>query len=359
MRRLLALKNKFSIEKDSKLSVILFAIIFAAVGVILVVFTRAQTPTTNFEPEAGTPSGNVSVVADTGASAGNAVKFGMVTTPPPTGSSRCPAYPAFPDASCTGVIAGTQLTNCSSNITQANAVYTNCLFQNGLALGTNAKNVKITNSRIMGTIYAVSPNIYDMNLVMTDVEINGGNSDADGLGGIFGYTCIRCNMHNASKGFAGGNFHIEDSYIHDMYGVRSCTKFPGDCQSHNEAILPFDGDSVLLHNTIQANYNAASTGGGMSAAIAIYTHGTFWGSKDNIRIEKNLITNTESPYCMYLGNTSDTDGNPSGIRIIDNVFGYCTEFLGWLRGNGNVWTNNRRTTTTGAVIAEPPTSEYN
>lgn len=82
MRRLSVLKNKFSIEKDSKFSVILFAIIFAAVGALLVVLTRAETPTVNFEPEAGTRSGNASVISDTTASGGSALKFGTPSATP-------------------------------------------------------------------------------------------------------------------------------------------------------------------------------------------------------------------------------------------------------------------------------------
>lgn len=352
--------SKLVITKPSKKIVLITVLSFATLATIVTVASKAATPTANFD--LGTNSSITAPatgVTDATAFGGSAIQFKSASVTPPTGTSRCPAYPSFPDANCTGVIAGTTLSNCNSNVTQSNAVYDKCLFSNGLGIAATAKNVKITNSKVIGTVYCATSNCYNMNLQMTDFEIDGRNDNADGLGGLFGYTCLRCNVHDASKGFAGGNFRIEDSYVHDIYGVHSCTQFPGDCQSHNEAILPFNGDdNTLLHNNLNANYSAASSGGGMSAAIALYTHSDFWGGIDNVLIEKNRIANTASPYCAYLGNTTDPDGNPSNLRLIDNVFVSCNTFLGWLRGNGNVWTNNRFTSTTGSLITEPDSGNY-
>lgn len=323
---------------------------FAVVGASLLVGTRAATPVTSYEAESATRSGSATINADANASAGQALQFTAVTS-----ESRCPAYPAFPDSSCTGVLPGTTLANCSSNITQVNAVYDKCLFAGGLLISSTAKNVTITNSRIMGTVSCSNSNCTSMGLSMTDVEIDGQATNFDGIGGIMGYTCKRCDVHHVSKGFAGGNFWVEDSYVHDIYGS-------GD--THNEAVLPFNGNNnTMLHNNFDSNWSSNSTGGGMSAAIALYTHGTFWGPINNVLIEKNRITTSVAYYCMYGGNTTDADGDPSNLRVIDNVFGTCSingpkngAIVGWLRGNGNLWQNN--TWQDGSEIPEPTTTNY-
>ena len=57
-----------------------FAFVFACVGVLLLIHSHASTPTANFEAESGTLSSGATTTTDTTASAGQAVKFGAVTT---------------------------------------------------------------------------------------------------------------------------------------------------------------------------------------------------------------------------------------------------------------------------------------
>lgn len=59
--------------------------------------------------------------------------------------------------------------------------------------------------------------------------------------------------------------------------------------------------------------------------------------------------------------------SPSNIVLRDTVFVSCNgktdsngnAVVGWLRGSGNVWQNNRWGSATGPVIPEPPTTNYN
>ncbi len=52
---------------------------------------------------------------------------------------------------------------------------------------------------------------------------------------------------------------------------------------------------------------------------------------------------------MYAGNSTDSDGDPTNIKISDSVFVSCNNktgsngnaVVGWLHGNGNAWVNNR------------------
>ncbi len=65
---------------NQKISVPLGIVAFAVVGTVLLVSSRAATPVAKFEVEAGTRSGNTSLVSDGSASGGSAVKFNASVT---------------------------------------------------------------------------------------------------------------------------------------------------------------------------------------------------------------------------------------------------------------------------------------
>jgi hypothetical protein len=268
--------------------------------------------------------------------------------PPPPSGSRCPALPSFPDANCTGVIPGTTLTSCSGNVTANSAQFNNCLFSGGVSLNGRT-GVRITNSRINGVVSGGGSG-----LVMTDVEIDGNNSSLDATNGLSGYTCVRCNVHDAAKGFTGSNFTVIDSYVHDIYGS-------GD--SHNEAVLGSTGNITIRHSTLDSRWSSSSSGGGMSACIALYTHGDFWPALNNVLLEQNRISVSGAYYALYAGNSADAGaaGDPSNIHILNNTFvrgqsGSGAVSVGWLRGNGNVWSGN--VYSDGVAIPEPATNNY-
>lgn len=274
--------------------------------------------------------------------------------------SRCPAYPSFPDENCTGVMNGTTLHTCGGDIRVANTTYTDCFFPNGVNIYPTATNVKIINSRVNYGVLGHADNWYMTDLVMRDVEIDGLNIAGHGVSNLFGYTCIRCDIHSSSVPIQGGQFHVEDSYLHDIFGQ-------GD--SHNEAVLPFSSiNNTLIHNTMIANWSdgTASGEGGMSAVVALYSHGDFWAGVGNVLLEKNYLATNDAHYCLYAGHSSDVlDGIPSSVRVVDNVFGQCSIYgqkqgavIGWYRGNGNVWSNNKWSID-GTLIPEPGTGSYN
>lgn len=55
-------------------------LVFATIGTILLISSKAATPTANYEVEAGALSGSVIAASDTGASGSSAVKFGTAST---------------------------------------------------------------------------------------------------------------------------------------------------------------------------------------------------------------------------------------------------------------------------------------
>ena len=58
---------------------IFFIVVFAIIGTVILVATRAATPTNSFELESGARSGNVSVISNGAASGGSAIQFGSVS----------------------------------------------------------------------------------------------------------------------------------------------------------------------------------------------------------------------------------------------------------------------------------------
>ncbi len=269
--------------------------------------------------------------------------------------SRCPAYPAMPDANCTGVIPGTQLKQCDGRVTQVNASYEDCLFPDGVVISANVKTLEIKNSKIEGILYPQTMLARDLKVVLTDVEIDGKRAQQAAWGYGSDLTCVRCNVHNATIGFQYSGYTVIDSYVHDLYGF-------GD--SHNEAVLVSGGNVVLRHNRLEGNFGANSTGGGMSASIAMYTHGDFWGALDGVVIENNRIITEEAYYCLYGGYSKDPqDGRPANIQVVGNIFGPCSfqgpkrgAVVGWLRGNGNAWRDNAWDD--GTPIPEPSSGTY-
>lgn len=151
----------------------------------------------------------------------------------------------YPDATNTGVPAGTTLTDSNSVTVNTNgAVIQNLRIIDGQIV-VRANNVTIKNVLISGCTYY--PIEYDdskySGLVVQDTEI-ASNCSATTAGMSFGgYTAHRMNIHGTADGFkANANVTIQDSYIHDLYVTGS---------SHNDGVQSTGGTNVTLrHNTI-------------------------------------------------------------------------------------------------------------
>lgn len=216
----------------------------------------------------------------------------------------CPAFPEFPDGSCTGYRhTGVELKDCPNVIDQDGTTLDGCRF--GPDLVIQAKDVTITRSFVDGTVYATYLTDWSLgNLTLIDVEIDGGGRVVDGRTAAIGnddYTCIRCDMHGSERGAnMGSNVHIEDSYMHGFLHV------PG---SHQSAVGTNGGTNLtLIHN----NLDCESAGDACSAALALYPD---FEPVDDVLVQHNLF-NTNGGYCTYGGFDEGTN-----IRYIDNIFG--------------------------------------
>lgn len=272
-------------------------------------------------------------------------------------AQSCPAYPAFPDANCTGwQHTGVSLTTYTgpTTITTAGTVIDSKQINSSITIAAN--NVTIKRSQVNGQIFISGST--RTGVLIEDVKIDAGNVSSDAAGQCIGgnsgsaggatadgFIIRRVDMSGCAQGVYGRGFTLEDSYIHDLYGSGA---------AHNEAILGHTGQIVIRHNNLFAGFNANSNGGAMSAVIALYTHSSFWDDINGATVEKNYLKTDNSGtgqagYCFYGGNSTDNSGNASNTVYKDNVWDLGSKNIcGWAgpvvyipSGGNNCWSNNR------------------
>jgi len=234
------------------ISIVPFLIVVAAVSSIARTAALDQSPA---------PPTNVRIVTN--------------STPPP---STC-ALPNYPNASCTGVPAGTALTVVNGNQTYStNGQVISGLDVRGKVI-INANNVTLKNSIVRGPGPGGCSNgaaieTRGTGIIIQDVEVAMQNPTAC-LDGIWTFnssvTILRANIHGGVDGVkTGSNILIQDSYIHDMQWFASDPN-QGGGETHNDGVQTFAGETgvTLRHNTIDLsttnNANAAWQGSGYNS----------------------------------------------------------------------------------------------
>jgi hypothetical protein len=262
------------------------------------------------------------------------------TTPPPTTTTSPPS--AFPNATNTGVPAGTTLTTYTGpcTITTAGAVLNRVDASGCLAILIRAKNVTITNSltpRIDATDWT-GPSVS-----ITDSTVKGGTwSD----GAIWGYniTALRVNVTGGQHSFhCASTCSVTDSWLHDQYN-------PSGQSYHNNAFITNGGSNMVVnHNTLACTPLLNSTNGGCTADVSLF--GDF-EQVNNVTVQNNLLmaNNSSISYCAYGGwEPSKKFQNSTNIKFLNNVFerganskcgvyGPATSFNG--SATGNTWSGN-------------------
>jgi hypothetical protein len=267
------------------------------------------------------------------------------TTPAPTPTVKpttpttptTPSTPgSWPDASNTGVPAGTALTPSNGlTVTKAGTVISGLDIKGDVLI--RASNVTIKDSRITGRVDTGDQNAYP-GAVIQRVEIIGPYDGAHDGGypgvGYGGYTCDGCNVRGWGKGFmVNDDVTIKNSWVHDI------TVFgdPANGGSHNEAILSLGGKNLSITN----NRLDSGTASNVSASLALYSQ---WAAYDNVLVQGNLFDG--GGYCLYAGLGGSYGASNS--KFIGNTFGnkYNTN-CGWYGaaiaydpGNGNQWSGN-------------------
>lgn len=272
-------------------------------------------------------------------------------------ASGCSAYPAMPDANCTGwQHTGVTLTPYTgpTTITVAGTVIDSKLINSSITIAAN--NVTIKRSQVNGQIF---PSGQRTGVLIEDVRVNAPNVGGGGAGQCIGgnsgsaggvtagdFIIRRADISGCGQGVYGRGWTLEDSYIHDLWAQGA---------DHTEAILGHTGQIVIRHNYLFAGYKAgANTTDGMSAVIALYTHSSFWGDINGVTVEKNYLRTDlsgkgQAGYCFYGGNSPDNSGNSSNTIYKDNVFARGSQNIcGWAgpvvylpTGGNNCWSNNK------------------
>jgi len=225
----------------------------------------------------------------------------------------------WPDATNTGVPAGTVLTNSSGllNITVAGTVIEARNHSGGIVV--NAPNVTIKRSRIRSTSPFVLIQNNSTELLIIDCEIDGMNSNTNGISPR-NVLVRRCNIHHVENGLnVGGPTIVEDSYIHDLFSGNG---------GHSDGAQFNQGasDITFRHNNIF---------GGNTATIIMWDGS---GSQNaNVLIENNRLDGTASSYTIYTPRT----GPLTNVRIRNNRF--VRAAFGYNGGNQSLvteWSGN-------------------
>jgi hypothetical protein len=320
-------------------------VVFGVVGSALLLSSHAATPVSSVEPESGTVSGPASVVTDTTASGGRAVRF----TQSSGGTS------AWPDATNTGYApTGVTLHTCSTTVTAGNT-YDSCQFNGNLNItGVCKAGITITRSLIKGQVDVRGPNGYEYTpgnlgpnancdetgVVMSDTTIDCGcmsQGVSDSPAALVGlnFTLLRVNIFNSAHGVAPDEHaRIQDSYIHGL---------GGNTEAHKDGIFISDGDHMVIkHNQIECNDGPIA---GCTSALGILSD---FSDTTFLTMDNNLL-NTNGSYCFYGSGGPQKPFHTYNSSFINNHFGrkYYSNcgFYGpvtyWdATATGNVWSGN-------------------
>jgi hypothetical protein len=207
--------------------------------------------------------------------------------------SRC----GYPDATNTGVPAGTKLTVIKGDLSvaKAGAVIEGKDIRGCVLI--KAPNVTIRRSKVTCSGYYAIGNFIETykggGLLLEDVEVDCGNRNTTGVGS-YGMTARRLNIHGCENGFdIDDSTSVLDSYIHDLYEGST---------GHADGIQLAGGANIRIkHNTIFAP-------GGTSAIIS---HPT---GNANVLVEGNLLAG--GAYTLYCPRDASRD-----YRVVANRFG--------------------------------------
>src|SRR6266545_397322 len=301
-------------------------LVVLAIGIsgYLLITGRAGGFFASFEPDNGTLSGNAQLVTDSSASGGKAVQFtAPVSPPPPTGEQSCPAYPAFPDANCTGVPAGTVLGTYSGpcTITTPNTIIDAKTINCDVTIAAN--NVTIKRSKVNGAIDSGGA-AYHFEVIDSEVDgTPGGPQQITSIGGQ-NFLLLRVEVTGGSRSvLCEHDCEVRDSWLHGQ-------EMPDNVDWHLSAVR-LSQRSRVIHNTLSCDKAPNNVDGGCSANQTGYPD--FEITKDWL-MEKNLLKgNPGVAYCSYGGAAmgkpySNDPNNATYVVYKDNVFergptGHC------------------------------------
>jgi hypothetical protein len=258
------------------------------------------------------------------------------------------ATTGFPNASNTGVPAGTTLTTYTGPllITTPNTVIDSMTVDGGLTI--HAANVTISRSKVNGEVFLDTdlPGSSGWSVTIVDSEVDVGQNQVAAVccGNV---SILRANLHGgvtaAQCEEKSVGCSITDSYLHGQYIQPNSTWHLGGFLSDG------GGPIVLTHNFVTCDQPATyGPDGGCTGDINLIPN---FGTAHNVTISHNLLgANPASSFCTYGGEKSTSQfPNANHIVYTNNVFqrgpnGKCAAFgpvnAFNVDGVGNVWSGN-------------------
>lgn len=269
-----------------------------------------------------------------------------------TESSTSTQTPGFPDASNTGVPAGTALSpyTGSCTITSTVTIDAKTLDCPG-GVSVRAAGVVISNSEVNGRILVDTDEDHTWSLTLTDSEVDAGAGDLPAIynGNV---TIVRADIHGGHNGLEcqehSSFCSIRDSWIHDQWQASSGDTHLGGILVLGN-VVPCTGTdgacAEIVHNSVVCDPAVNSSGGGCTGDINLLPH---YGPLPGAVIKGNLLGgNADAAFCTYGG--SGMEFPASHIVYTDNVFqrgssGTCAAYGPVTnfdpRAVGNVWSGN-------------------
>ncbi len=230
---------------------------------------------------------------------------------------RCPAYPSFPDAGCTGpTTTSLPLYTGSLEFRTDGQIVENVEMRIDQGLYVPASHVTFRNVKIVFT-GALDSDFTMVNLnnnsgtVFQDCEIDGQGKVARAISGS-GVTVLNCEIHHVGNAIETDTpLLAEGNYIHDIFEADGTDWHADGIQA------PMSSHGVTIrHNTIYGRDPSTS---------AINVMGTLADPATDVLIEHNLLAG--GGYTIYAG-------PGSSYRVIDNHF--STRFFPTV-GFYNIW----------------------
>jgi hypothetical protein len=184
----------------------------------------------------------------------------------------------------------------------------------------NAPNVTIRNSRIRSNAMWVIDNnstgllVEDSEIINRPVSGQPNCHNAIGNGNFVVRRTEIAGCENAVEG-GGGNWTLEDSYIHDLDVTGPSYVFGNS--PHTDGIQLGSADNIVIrHNTI----DPVPSGGGVTSGIITNTSGS--NITQNLRIEDNYIDGRGASYAIYAPRSTSNGVWINRNRMYSGAFGY-------------------------------------
>ncbi|MBH5398275.1 right-handed parallel beta-helix repeat-containing protein [Bradyrhizobium sp. CNPSo 4010] len=234
----------------------------------------------------------------------------------------------YPDATNTGVPAGTALTPHIGDlvVTTAGAVISGLDITGSVII--KAPNVTVENCKITSTDFAVV-NIYDgiTGTTIQNCTISGTGAGPQGQNGIGGSgTFLNNNIYGTENGInvEGSNTVIKGNYIHDLNDSAGAA-------GHYDGIQVDGG-----FNNVTISQNTVF--GRDTSCIFICND---FGPMDNIVVDRNLLLGqNDAAATIYVYEKADNPAQITNVQVTNNVLGKGYWFWANTQLTEPVWTNN-------------------